>query len=231
LFKSEDGGLTWARRRVGSANVNVVAVAVDFLSPSIVYAGTQNEGLFKSDDYGDTWKGLGSGLSGAITGLTSDPSKSGRLFAATGMAFFLSEDYGETWTNVLNRSAWTITIDSKAPSTVYATTRTQGVFRSFDSGRTWHEINNGLTALTMGRTAPVTVDPTNPQSLYVGSEGGGVLKSPDGGEHWFAVNSGLDDLSVLGLAMNPDNSSVLYACGPSGVYQTLIGGEAQSASR
>ena len=228
LFKSEDGGLTWARRRLGSAAVDVITVAVDSLSPNIVYAGTQNEGLFKSADYGDTWRAAGSGLSGAITNLTPDPSKSGRLLAATATAFFLSEDNAETWTNILNRPAWTITIDSKTPSTVYATTRTQGVFRSLDGGRTWQDINNGLTALSLGR-APVTIHPTNPQTLYVGNAGG-VFKSLDGGNHWFAVNAGLGDLSVWGLVMDSDNSSVLYACGPSGVYKTVTGGEVRSAS-
>ena len=118
----------------------------------------------------------------------------------------------------------------ETPSTVYATTRTQGVFRSFDGGHTWQDINTGLTKSHHGPSAPVIIDPTNPQTLYVGGEGGGVFKSLDGGDHWFAVNSGLDDLSVWGLAMDPANSAVLYACGPSGVFKTVTGGEVQSAS-
>src|SRR5262252_9781777 len=86
LFKSVDGGATWSRRRFGTPAVYVVSVAVDPLSPNIVYAGTQNEGLFKSTDYGDTWASVGTGLSGsgAITFLTIDPTKSGRLFASAG---------------------------------------------------------------------------------------------------------------------------------------------------
>lgn len=228
VFKSEDGGLTWVRHRFGSTAVNVITVAVDSSIPSIVYAGTQNEGLFKSTDYGVTWKAVGTGLSGAITKVTPDPAKSGRLFAATATAFFLSEDNAETWTNVLNRPAWAVTVDGTAPTTVYATTRTQGVFRSVDGGLTWQDINNGLTSLTMGRNAPVTINQTNPQTLYLGSEGGGVFKSLDGGDHWFTVNSGLGDLSVWGLVMDPDNSSVLYACGRSGVYKTLVGGEGEA---
>jgi photosystem II stability/assembly factor-like uncharacterized protein len=227
LFKSTDGGLTWSRRRLGSAAVYVIAVAVDPLSPNIVYAGTQSEGLFKSTDYGDTWKSAGSGLSGAITYFTLDPTRSGRLFACTQPAFYLSEDGGDTWTNVLNMSAWTITIDPHTPSTVYAAAHFQGIFRSLDSGHTWQQINTGLTALTMGRNAPVIIDPTDAETLYVGSEGGGVFKSRDGGDHWFAVNSGLDDLSVFGLAMDPGNPGVLYASGPDGVYKTLSGGEVQ----
>jgi hypothetical protein len=82
----------------------------------------------------------------------------------------------------------------------------------------------------MGRSAPVIIDPTNPQTLYVGSEGGGVFKSSDGGDHWLEVNSGLDELTVDGLAMDPSNPAVLYACGPNGVYKTLTGGEVQAAS-
>ena len=129
----------------------------------------------------------------------------------------------------MNVPAWTVTIDANRPSTVYATARTQGIFRSLDGGRTWQTINAGLTKLTMGRSAPVIIDPTNAQTLYVASEGGGIFKSLDGVDHWFAVNSGVDDLSVSGLAIDPGNSSVLYACGPSGVFKTLTGGEVRSA--
>jgi len=229
FFKSTDGGLTWSPRRFGSSAVYVIAVAVDPSSPNAVYVGTQNEGFFKSTDYGDTWVTGGTGLSGAITYLTVDASKSGRLFASTATAFYLSEDGGQSWTNVLNLPAWTVTIDASAPSTVYAATRTQGVFRSLDAGRTWHVINSGLTNLSMGRSAPVVVDPRNAQTLYVGGDGG-VFKSLDGGDHWFAVNAGLSDLSVWGLAMDSVNPSVLYASGPSGVFKTRTGAEVQSAS-
>ena len=204
----------------------VISVAVDLLSPNIVYAGTQNEGIFKSTDYGDTWAAAGSGPTGAITYLTPDPTKSGKLFASTANAFFLSEDGGATWSNVMNVPAWTVTIDPGTPSTVYATARTQGVFRSSDGGRTWQPINTGITNLTMGSSAPVIIDPTNPLTLYVGSDGGGgVFESLDGGDHWFAVNSGIDDLRVQGLAMDPNDPTVLYACGPSGVYKTITGGQ------
>jgi len=196
-----------------------LAVAVDPLRPNIVYAGTNNEGLFRSTDYGDTWNSVGTGLSGAIRFLTTDPNKSGRLFASSGQGFYLSEDSGETWTNVLNISAWSVTIDPSSPLNVYATARAEGVFRSSDGGHTWQQINDGISNLNMGRSAPVIIDPTNRQTLYVGSGGGGVFKSLDGGEHWFAVNSGLSDLTVLGLAMDPGNPAVLYACGPSGVFR------------
>ena len=227
FFKSSDGGRTWSRRFFGSPAVYVIAVAVDPLSPNIVYAGTQNEGIFKSTDYGDTWAAAGSGPTGAITYLTPDPTKSGRLFASTANAFFLSEDGGATWSNVMNVAGM-----DRHHRSQYAFHRVRdrqnagGVpqfgWRPHLADRSTPESRN----LTMGRSAPVIIDPTNPLTLYVGSEGGGgVFKSLDGGSHWFAVNSGIDDLRVEGLAMDPGNPAVLYACGPSGVYKTVNGGE------
>jgi uncharacterized protein (TIGR03437 family) len=226
FFKSTDGGLTWSARRFGTSAVYVISVAVDPLSPNTVYAGTQNEGIFRSEDYGDTWESVTTALSGAITSLTPDPTDVGRLFASTATATYLSEDAGSTWTNVLNMPAWTVTIDPGDPSTVYATTRTQGVFRSSDGGHAWQSI--GLTTLTAGASAPVIIDPANRQTLYVGGDGS-VFKSLDGGAHWFAVNSGLMGPLVSGLAMDPANSSVLYACGAFGVFKTVTGAEAPGA--
>src|SRR5437764_1476067 len=55
-----------------------------------------------------------------------------------------------------------------------------------------------------------------------------VVRSVPEGE--FAVNSGLDQLNVSGLAIDPRNPALLYACGPNGVYKTVTGGEVQSAS-
>ena len=147
FLKSTDGGQTWSVRRFGTAAVYVIAAAVDPLSPNIVYAGTQNEGLFKSTDYGETWSLAGTGLSGAITYLTLDPTKSGRLFASTATAFYLSENGGQTWTNVMNVPAWTITIDPNSPLTTYATARTQGIFRSSDGGHMWQSIEHTVNLL------------------------------------------------------------------------------------
>src|SRR5262249_14156934 len=109
---------------------------------------------------------------------------------------------------------------------VYATTKTDGAFRSCDGGSTWQAINTGVTNLTMGRAAKVIIDPTNLLVLYVGSEGGGgVYKSTDGGDHWAAVTLGLANTAVFGLAMDPTHASTLYVSGPAGVFKTTTGGE------
>ena len=84
--------------------------------------------------------------------------------------------------NVLTNPAWSVRFVDAASDIVYATSKTAGVFKSTDRGNTWFAINNGITNLTMGRSAPVVLDPENPKVVDVGSEaGGGVYKSRDAG--------------------------------------------------
>src|SRR5262249_15846734 len=225
LYKSVDGGATWQRRLFGSTSVYVWVPVVDPIEPNIVYAGTQGDGMWKSLDYGDTWTKL-VGPAGTVQGITVDPGNNGRGFAATPQGGFKAEEGGGTWTNVLAKAAWSITFVASESDVVYATSKTFGVYKSTDRGTTWVAINNGITNLTMGRSAPVLVHPENPDILYAASEaGGGVYKSRDGGASWYQVNVDLADTSVIGLAMDPGRPKRLDVPTRPGVYKTVRGGE------
>jgi photosystem II stability/assembly factor-like uncharacterized protein len=229
LFKSVDGGSTWTRHKFGSDIVYVWAIAIDSASPNIVYAGTNGDGLFRSTDYGETWAPLASGgTSPVVQGVTIDPWDNRRLFVAKATGVYLSENSGATWTQVLTSPSWGITIDESDTSIVFITTKTNGVFRSFDRGHTFAASSVGLGSLTMGRAAKVTIDPTNTRVMYVGSEtrgGGAVYKSLDRGDSWFAANDGIEGVAVFALAMDANEPSVLYVTGPEGTYKTTSGGE------
>src|SRR5438105_6799019 len=81
-----------------------------------------------------------------------------------------------------------IALDPRLPSTIYVG-GTAGVhfgehavlFRSDDSGSTWHRIQNGVFGLSV---ADLWVNPADRDVLYVGTYGGGVYKSVDRGENW-----------------------------------------------
>jgi photosystem II stability/assembly factor-like uncharacterized protein len=70
-----------------------------------------------------------------------------------------------------------------------------------------------------GTVYTLVIDPQNAATIYAGSEQGGVFKSTDRGAHWSPTNSGLPLFGdaefggpfVQALAVNPQNSSVLYA--------------------
>lgn len=73
-----------------------------------------------------------------------------------------------------------VVIDRDDPSRLYAGTAQAGVYRSDDSGGTWHEIDNGITykEIWWMEQHPTTGE------LYAATGPASVFKSSDGGETW-----------------------------------------------
>lgn len=76
-------------------------------------------------------------------------------------------------------------IDAADPSTLYAATNRGGIFRSDDNGRSWREMNQGLTYKEVWSLVqhPATLE------LYAGTAPGSVFKSVDGAESWVECDS------------------------------------------
>jgi photosystem II stability/assembly factor-like uncharacterized protein len=115
-----------------------------------------------------------------------------------------------------------LAIDPATPGTLYAGTRSGGVFKSTDAGTSWAPMNAGLTNLDVRALA---IDPKTPSTLYAGTERGGVFKSTDGGVSWAPASAGLTDLLITALAIDPETPSTLYA-GTffAGVFKSTDGG-------
>ena len=76
---------------------DVRSLAGDPLNPTIIYAGTQGNGVFRSEDRGKTWRPVG--LSGQVVkSLAVSPHEPGTLYAGTKPAYlYVSRDAGKTW--------------------------------------------------------------------------------------------------------------------------------------
>ena len=80
-----------------------------------------------------------------------------------------------------------------------------------DDGATWTPIDDGLPSGWFANN--FDLDPSVPQRIYaVGSQSNpGLYRSDDAGNHWSAIGSGLPNSPLNGLALDPSNSSTLYA--------------------
>jgi len=62
LLKSVDGGKTWQDVSIKIPNISIMNMAIDPFDPNVLYAGTNQFGIFKSTDSGKTWKAINNGI-------------------------------------------------------------------------------------------------------------------------------------------------------------------------
>ena len=175
VWKSENAGKTW--KHVGLKNSrHIPRMRIHPKNSDIVFAGvmgdlykpTQERGVYKTTDVGETWrKVLFSNENAGVIDLIIDPNNPRILYATTwnvrrtpyslssggdGSALWKSTDEGETWTNIstnkgLPDGIWGIagvTVSPVNSDIVYALIENKkgGVYKSFDAGKTWRLINS-----------------------------------------------------------------------------------------
>jgi photosystem II stability/assembly factor-like uncharacterized protein len=86
VFRSLDGGATFAPAGSGLAGAGVMGLGIDPRNPARLYAWMHNGGLFRSDDRAITWSAVDtreslrrSGLSAGRGGLAIDPTQPGHV--------------------------------------------------------------------------------------------------------------------------------------------------------
>src|SRR5262245_61946591 len=83
-----------------------------------------------------------------------------------------------------------LAIDPRTPTTLYAATFEDGVFKGTNGGSSW---SAGLSASVLA----LAIGPRTPTTLFAGA-GDGVFKSTDGGSSWSTVNTGLPNNTYIG---------------------------------
>ena len=180
---------------------------------------------------------------GNMTALISDPNSSQVFYVATESAgVFKTTDGGSTWLPArsgLSPTAKVISlaIDPQNSNTLYAGTEKAGIiWRSQNAGATWTDITGNMETGTFAdayQPFNIIVDPHNSNIIYVGLGGyaGQIYKTTDGGATWWVMDAGIPRERetytgvVTALAIDPDNSLILYAgVRDYGVFKTIDGG-------
>ncbi|MBO9664388.1 hypothetical protein [Dokdonella sp.] len=222
VWLSEDGGASWQNRSAGLPGTPVNALAWNgarLLAGGGMLFGSQDFGLYGSDDLGQSWTPLHAGWPLLIaTAIAVDPNDAQTIVVATdGGGLNRSRDGGATWELGIGGSGALATQSVRyAPGDsqeLLAGANSLGVFLSHDGGATLGAASNGISELGL---YSVAADPLDPQQLAVafqGNNSGGVLSSTDGGASWMLEAAPPTRYSKLGYSP----AGVLYAIssGPS----------------
>lgn len=220
VYRADSATLHWSSTSNGLPTntadgtlVTVLSLAVDpqlaRLELPIIYAGASQLGssttlLFRSTDGGAHWTPTGMPV----------PSDIGGIFG-------LAIDP-------------TPVADPQTQRTLYVAAFGAGIYKSTDSGTTFHATNSGLGSMFVTALA-LHVTPLHAHILYAGTSFAGVYKSTNGGASWTAVNTGLPPTpggfsAIESLAVDPTTPDIVYAGTGGGVYRTSDGGATWSAA-
>ena len=178
-------GLRW--RMIGPFRGGRTVPAAGIASqPNVFYVAANDGGVWKTDDFGQTWHPLfdsqPTGSIGALAIAPSDPNiiyvGSGeglqRPDLSTGNGIYKSIDGGKNWHHLGLRDGQqipAILVDPRDPNRVFAAVlghpygpnSERGVFRSTDGGETWQK---ALYKDENTGAADLAFDPTNPEIVY-----------------------------------------------------------------
>ncbi|HUI77213.1 MAG TPA: hypothetical protein VLY24_04840 [Bryobacteraceae bacterium] len=232
----------FAQELKDSICLNVRALAIDPRQPSIVYAGTLERGLLRSDDGGASWKPFDPGLQsrsiyamafmdGAISVVTDvgdfqiSDGKAGRLDREHSRLRERLEiqrfnpEFGQRYPRVLAGGAVvnSQTVDPFNPDTVYAATD-RGVFKK--AGQGWVGVNSGLPGSRIYAVAAATAKP----GTFYALTSLGIFQTTDRAASWSALGSSRPPAFVESLAIDPATPGTLYAGTNHGVFKSTDAG-------
>jgi photosystem II stability/assembly factor-like uncharacterized protein len=203
VYKSTDNGRTWQLKNDGIADTNLFVWRIVRANDGALYLilARSNEGYFgdtggsgavyKSVDGAEHWEKLRlpEGVNGP-TGLALDPRDNRRMYLAawgqgredvdTGGGVFLSTDGGQSWMPLfsLSQHVYDVTIDPRAPDTLYISGFDAAAYRSTDAGLHWTRIQ-GYNFKWGHR---VIADPNDASMIYITTYGGSVWHGPAAGD-------------------------------------------------
>ncbi len=185
-------------RSIGPASMGgrIDDIAVSESDPGIIYIGYAVGGVYRSLNNGTTFEPVFQTYGSASIGdIAIHPRNPDIVYVGTG-----------------------------EPNNRQTTSFGDGIYKTVDGGKTFAQIGLRETQ----SIARIVIDPRNPEIVYVASPGHlfgpspdrGIYKTTDGGKTWNKIKYVDDYTGFTDLALDPGNSSVLYAAS----YQRLRSG-------
>ncbi len=201
VVRAEEGGGGW-RVQQALEGKDVRCLSGDPLHPDVAYAGTQGEGLFRSDDRGRSWRPLGPpGVT--VKAVAPSPHEPGLVWVGLKPARVVAcREDGRRW-------------EPLAP---------------FRRSRSWFWMTPAESPMTQPYVQGLAESPTQPGFLAAGIEAGALVVSEDGGGSWSGHRRGASR-DCHTLSFHPHDGSWAYEGGGTGAAVSRDGGRSWRKAR
>lgn len=234
VYKSSDRGVTWKqvldkryRGNQGNRMTGECIAVIPEGEGEIVLAGTRIQGLFRTEDGGDTWTEITSVPADAagvgIRSIAFDPSNPSKVYlTAYNYGVYESTDKGVTFSLIDGSSAIYPRCVAVASNGDVWVTSTKGVYRYIDGA-----LVKGNPSMSVADYNGITIDPNDPNHVIISqllsAYNTKVYRTTDGGGSWSTITSNktfynnvtwyTDDhmgAAIAGVLINPFNSNEFW---------------------
>jgi photosystem II stability/assembly factor-like uncharacterized protein len=208
LYRSRDDGKRWSLAMSGIESGHVFSLAhVETPAGIELYAGTEPARLYRSTDYGDTWREL--------TALRSVPGHEAWNFPAPPHIAHVKH----------------VTFDPRDSRTIYVCIEQGALLKSQDGGESFREIQFQDETYVLNKdTHRIVFNPRNPDEIYLDG-GDGIARSRDAGKSWEHLTTPAMRIAYPDhLYCSPEEEGVLFVAGggtPPNIWRQT--GDARSA--
>lgn len=254
VWKTTDGGVDWIPLTDNLTSLMSGAIAVDPVSPNVLYYGTgelnfsadcyYGDGVYKSTDAGASWmKLVGTNVGQYISQIAIDPTNTSVIYLSGDSAVWKSTDAGLSWARTNSSSpAMCIIVDHTNTQILYTSTSGGSVQKSTDGGASWKTLGGGLPSSEAARIQLVMA-PSDHNTLYAsvtrnwydGTNGWqygllGLYRTTDSGLSWTLQASSPNYLGQLGwyanaVCVKPTDPNTVIVGGLD-IYRSTTGGGA-----
>ncbi len=222
IWKSVNGGAVF-KSVFDKYCQSIGAIAIDQSKPDVIWAGTGEsnmrnsvaigDGLYKSEDAGESWKKVGLEKSEHISKIVIDPKNSNIVYVSVpgelwgdseDRGLYKTVDGGNTWSKILYIDEKTgcadIVMDPNNANVLYASMwqfrrtaysfnsggQSSGLYKSVDGGMNWDRIDKAFTDDELLGRICLAISPSDPKHIYAiaESKNTGLFESLDAGNTW-----------------------------------------------
>ena len=201
IFKSVDFGMNWVPVKIppkfstSKKVAHIYRLTPGHISePNVWYAGTSPQGLFKSENFGDTWQ--------EVSGFNNHSQ--------------IDEWCGNSVSSTLKyEKIHSIMIHPQNARSLIIGMASGGIFESMDGGESWTSMNEGLLTTdisdSLGRDPHLVVQhPMDPSYIYQQNQGG-IFRLDAGSRVWKHIGAGIDVGDIgFSLCVHPQDPNTLW---------------------